>query len=113
LSEGLLPVKPEQIFALFEGHTALQAQSLIAPYRRKRIAVSGIVATVGVSGLILLKAKMQDPVITIRVSKNQDYLPMLHEGSTISVVGTIEDVSKVSLDLVDCEIIEFGAPKPK
>jgi hypothetical protein len=103
---------PEQLTASFKGVTGVQARDRIARYLGNWMRVSGTVSDVSMVTAELVSVRFaersimtyNDVVMYFRGKKWIDRLVLMNQGDKLSVIGKIDKVSPVSLDLEYCEI---------
>jgi hypothetical protein len=112
-------ITPEYLVGLFEGHTSIQAKSLIEPFIGKWMRVSGELDEVTPSSsphfaiLTLVGRGMGGPgraagiFMYFQTAEWVDRLRTLRRGDKLTVIGKIEDVISVRLTLASCELEGF------
>jgi hypothetical protein len=107
---------PEELWAMFEGLTNLQAQAVIKPFMGKPMTLSVVVDSVGVwndkfpgvmepYGVVHFSDFPKHIALFFKGQKWHDRLAMLSKGDRITVRGAIEEITDNGLVLENCELI--------
>jgi len=106
-------VTPEYLLGLFKDHTYIQAKKLIIPFIGKWMRISGNLeevisstpkfAQVTFSGRGL-SSELARVYMYFRTEESIDRLTLLRRGDSLTIVGRIQDLNGVQVDLENCEI---------
>jgi hypothetical protein len=108
----VVSVTPEQLWANFDGRTDVQAQKLLELYVGKWMKISGKIGDVSQIGKILLvnfeRGRIPDYYFFHMYFRDQrfiDRLAVMQRGEHVDVLGRIDKVVNVMIDLEDCELV--------
>lgn len=102
-------ITPRFLQSQFEGRTSVQAHQKIRKYLGKRMRIEGHVDDVAnlFGGRWLIHIRLEDRLVGLIFKGNwKDTIIALRKGDPISVVGKLSNVDPISVQLVDCELIE-------
>jgi len=112
MNREIAKVTPEEMWSYFNNLTDIQAQKLVAPLKGRWIVVSGPLGNV-------LSEREDRAQLTFKYGtysksiymyfkdkKWIDGLSVINHGKTIKVLGKIDRVTSVNLDLDNCEIVD-------
>jgi hypothetical protein len=103
---GDCKLSAQQIFALFEGKTDMQAHASIEPLIKKSIVISGKVSGVDKDGLVSIDTEgLSFHYIGARITDGQEYLNSLQKGDPITIIGQIETVVRNGLRIKNSTIL--------
>jgi len=92
---------------LFQTHTEVQAQTLVAPYIGKWTRVSGTVREVTQGPFDEMTVSLKDrPPLYFKRERWQDRLSMLRRGDQIAAIGQIARIGDRGTSLDNCELIQ-------
>ena len=106
-------ITPEYLLSMFGTHTSIQARKLIEPFIGKWLRVSGNLSEVLSSSPDRAQLTFSDRGVGSKVgtvymyfrNKNQiERLAILRRGDSLTVIGKIEDINAVQIDLGNCEL---------
>lgn len=108
-------VTPKSLIAMFRKHTSAQAQRLLKPYYGQWIRVSGTLGDVGEwtgsNSKVVFQSSFREPAV-LMIFTDQDIfdksLSILRAGTHITVIGQIDRIDSVSVQLTNCEIESVG-----
>jgi hypothetical protein len=100
-----IDISPEYLIGLYDGRTSIQADALAAMYIGKWMSVTSDVSNVYKtgSGVHRVLAYAGNRIISFDFGKNQQ-VAYLVSGSTFTAIGEIEGISRLSVDLIKCEL---------
>jgi hypothetical protein len=106
---------PKTLIAVFKTHTSAQAQKLLEPHYGQWMRVSGALGDVGewtdnYSRVVFQSSSRDAAVVMIFKDKNvfDKGLSVLHTGVRMTVIGRIERIDSIGVQLADCEIESIG-----
>jgi hypothetical protein len=116
----VVDVTPEYLVGFFDAHTSMQASKLVEPYLGKWMKVSGPMGTVGgfttfsqvafafgTFGSLPVYLWFRDRDVV------ENSLSALEKGDQITVLGQIDQVDAVRLQLDNCELIDVVPAGPQ
>lgn len=118
----VLNVEPKYLMGLFKEHTEAQARKLLEAYIGKWLQISGRVADVKSDSSVIRDAVIWTVFIyiegtgmdiaTLESHKQEwiDRVSVLRLGDRITVLGQLDRVSRISIGLEHCELIDSKSP---
>jgi hypothetical protein len=106
----IIDVTPDYLIGLFDQHTSIQAQRLIEPYIGKWMRVSGKLRDISDhtygSQLSFERSRLGGNVyMWFRQPDRKDRLSVLRRGTRLTVLGQIQWVNNMEVNLDNCELI--------
>lgn len=100
-------ITPQFLYSRLEGYTAIQAKKLLDIYVGKWMKLSGAVDHVSESsdGSCLVRFRGEIRIYMSFEKKWIDQLSILRPGSNITVIGRIESVEAMGVNLGNCELV--------
>ena len=108
-SRALVSVPPKYLSGLYQGHIALQADKLVAPYLGEWMRLTGTIDDVrGLSTLIVtLREYMGMPIVLCLFEDTwREQLMRLIKEQAVTLEGRISVVGSTMVQLDSCELIE-------
>jgi len=107
----IIDATPDYLMALFDQHTSIQAQRLIEPYIGKWMRVSGKLGNVSNNEYFAQVVFEHRPssypriYMLFRQPNRSDRFSVLRRGTQLTVLGQIQEVAQLTLQLDNCELI--------